>query len=498
MTRPTTTTDKTSKPRLAFGLAIVFTLALAARLALLFAGPWHHPQNALDGDSLRYLQLGRNIATLGVFGIASPEVGPMHRPIEELRNQRNELPPRDPLGLRPDTLRTPGYPAFLALCDSLHLSARVTLLLQCLLGAGLVFPVFLLARSLLDSSRAGFIAALVVALHPADVLSANLFLSETLFTLALLWSLAIAARKTDVSHAAGTLNSSLLLSIATLTRPVTFLLGPALGLWIILRDRNRAALAHAFVFVLVSILPIAAWSARNASLGVGFRPTTLDSFTVFSKNAAYVRMAGLNQHEYPRGWGLALDQLHGELREQIQPGETVLAAMRRIGGNEIKQHPLTFTRILADSAIKFMTDHSTLSLYAVLGREYRPTGLRTWLMGRLTGNGSVTTTTTNPIDMLIPAAWMLLNLTLALLAVVGAARLVMQRRWSAGVLLVGVMAYFILTTQSLGLERMRVPVIGVQATLVAAALLPRRRAASQSQAPATITPDAISPLRRAA
>lgn len=449
------------------GLAILLAVALTARLVILFAGPWQDTGRAMAGDSGRYVELGHNLATHGVFGLATPETGPMHTPIAQIRLERGELEPNDANGIRKDAFRTPGYPAFLALCNLLHIPAQGVLLIQSLLGATLVIPVFLFARSLLRSDNAALLVATVVAIHPGEVIQGNLFLSETLYAVALMWSLMLFTRIGNRPTIAGA--GGLLLGLATLIRPVSLLLGPPLMAWMLLRDRSAKRIAAAVVLLLASSLPIVLWSTRNASIGVGFRLCTNDVFTVFSKNAAYTRMASKGLSEYPRDWVLVLGEMHKELRQEIRQDETVYKAMSRLGWREARQHPAAFARVLAESGVKFMTDHSVPVLYELLGKEYRPTGLRAALTG-----GSITADASLSAALL-PAGWMLLNALLALATLAGFMVLLRRGAWHEALLLVGVLAYFMATSQSLGLERMRLPVLGVQATLAAAAFLPLLR-----------------------
>lgn len=454
------------------GLAILLAFALTARLAVLFAGPWQDTGRAMAGDSGRYVELGHNLAAHGVFGVVTPETGPMHTPIAQLRLERGELEPSDANGIRKDAFRTPGYPAFLALCEMLHIPAQGVLLIQSILGATLVIPVFLFARSLLRSDRAALLAAAVVAVHPGEVIQGNLFLSETLYAVALMWSLVLFTRIRNHPAIAGA--GGLLLGVATLIRPVSLLLAPPLMVWMLLRKRGTKRIAAAVVLLVASSLPIAIWSARNASIGVGFRLCTNDVFTIFSKNAAYTRMAAHGLNEYPRDWVRVLGEMHSELREEIAPDETVYKAMSRLGWREAREHPAAFARVLADSGVKFMTDHSVPVLYELLGKEYRPTGLRAALTGgTITADASLSAA-------LLPASWMLLNALLALATLAGFVVLLYRSAWHEALLLAGVLAYFMATSQSLGLERMRLPVLGVQAALAAAAFLPLLRPAQHT------------------
>ncbi len=61
--------------------------------------------------------------------------------------------------------------------------------------------------------------------------------------------------------------------------------------------------------------------------------------------------------------------------------------------------------------------------------------------------------------------------------VIGLVRLTWAGRWRTALLLGGMAAYFVLATQTNGLERFRWPVLGLQALIVASALFVRSKAA---------------------
>ena len=114
----------------------LFALALTPRLLLLFLGPWQHPGRAFQADSYRYLLLAEALRRHHSFGLPEPK-GLMHQSIARLRAENGTLPPADADGLRPESFRTPGYPAFIAAIESLGGSVRAVLAIQCLMGAAM-------------------------------------------------------------------------------------------------------------------------------------------------------------------------------------------------------------------------------------------------------------------------------------------------------------------------------------------------------------------------
>jgi hypothetical protein len=199
-------------------------------------------------------------------------------------------------------------------------------------------------------------------------------------------------------------------------------------------------------------------------------------------------MAGAGLHEYPRDWVRTLSPLYAQLAREVRPGETVLHAMDRLTLAEVETHPLVYVRVLGTSAVKFMTDHSAGLFAQMMGWPYRSTGLRDALLGAGRSGGAV------PLGPALAAGvCFLFNLALAVGMVAGWISLARRGYWPQALGLAAVMGYFILVTQAVGLERMRVPVLGFQAVAVAGGwMLHRRGIGQKAVARRLIAPSACS------
>ncbi len=126
--------------------------------------------------------------------------------------------------------------------------------------------------------------------------------------------------------------------------------------------------------------------------------------------------------------------------------------------------------MLANSAAKLMLDHSTPQLYAMLGRPYTPTNLRDqFLSGHFSLQGK------DLCAVALPAAWTLLNFALAILMIIGLLRLCLRGHAWPALLMAGCFVYFVLATQYHGDERMRLPVLWVEAIAAGWAFAPRQK-----------------------
>ena len=89
----------------------------------------------------------------------------------------------------PETLRTPAYPAFLAVSIALFGdSLSAVILLQILLSIGTLVLLAHLARALFRDARVATLAVWIVALDSVSLSFSQLVLPETLFTFALVAS----------------------------------------------------------------------------------------------------------------------------------------------------------------------------------------------------------------------------------------------------------------------------------------------------------------------
>jgi hypothetical protein len=220
----------------------VFAAALAARLAFFAAIAL---RNSPDGffaiDSAGYWQLAQNLIAHGVFSQSSQ-------------------PP-----FAPDAQRTPVYPLFLAALRWPGLSPLGVVLAQSLLGAASAALTVRLSLRLAGSARAAAAAGIFVALDLPSIATANLLLTETLFTGLLVASAALWAATAQRGGAARAAGSGALLGLAILCRPVALALPLVWAAWLALAGRARRARALA-ACGLACALVVAPWLARNQRL----------------------------------------------------------------------------------------------------------------------------------------------------------------------------------------------------------------------------------------
>ena len=446
-------------------LLLLVIIALAGRLLMFQLGPVSDIERAFYPDSHRYIELAENMVNQGTFGLAEETSGVVHVPLAKLRSDLGQLEPKFANGLQPEVFRTPGYPAVIGAIAWSGLPRHSLLLLQCILSATGVLLVYGIGRAVLSSQRAALFASLIVALHPADIMSANAILSETLFTTLMLLGIYFVAAKP--SHTPGGLKrgalGGLFLGLSVLVRPISILVGPAIAVWMVVTDRRLKTLGAAALLTLVSILPGALWAMRNHHVGFGLNISNVPSVNGLFYTVNYMRLTQEGREISQGNWAQTAALQHSNLRDSLHDGEDVFAGMRRLTGEAIAADVGTYLSVLRRSAFKFFTDHSLGGMYSQLGLTYQPSGLAAKIRAAdwsLPASADVT-------GLLLALVWFSFNALLLLGTIIGLLLMVWRRQWKRLLLLGGVLFYFVLATQGNGLERFRLPVLGIEALIVA-------------------------------
>lgn len=160
----------------------------------------------------------------------------------------------------------PGYPAVLA--ASYVIFGRGPLppiLLQIFLGTATCVLVSLVGSAAFGP-RVGRLAALFLALYPTHVFYATLFLTEPLFALLFLASVALLLQGA-VKGTARSAGGGVAIGLAGLVRPVILLLPMALPVWYWSQGLRRGTpLARALLVLLCTLTVVSPWLARNHGL----------------------------------------------------------------------------------------------------------------------------------------------------------------------------------------------------------------------------------------
>ncbi len=237
----------------------VFLLALLLRLAFALPGLLADDERFMRPDSGGYLAAANSLYHYGEYRDADGE---------------------------PTAFRTPGLAVFLACFKPLAGNGTVLYsVLLLLIGSLTVFPVYGACRTFAPPGASAFAAALF-AVNPTAVSAAPMLLSDTLFTFFTAFTLYFflqGIRKQDLFCF---YCAVLFAGIGTLVRPVNlFWLIPCLITLFLTAQTGKRKLIHGGCAVLLFLLIIFPWIARNHAIGEGWRLDT-SSVSTLQHNAS--------------------------------------------------------------------------------------------------------------------------------------------------------------------------------------------------------------------
>ncbi len=252
----------------------------------------------------------------------------------------------------PELLRTPGYPAFLAIVPPI----RAVILLQALAGAFLCWAVGFFAGKRWGK-RAGIIASLLTALDVASIIWSSQIMSEALFQFMLGFAvMAVVSAAEEPKHVLRVWllgASSLLLVFVILLKPLALVVAISIPIPLLLVTNSKfyTKLASVALVLVFPVVTMVAWTARNRAVaGI----STFSSISI--KNLLDYRAAGVLSRINNKTIEEERRVLHAQAA--FPPGFSMLsegpvltqspAALERaevIGETVLLQHPAAFFRM---------------------------------------------------------------------------------------------------------------------------------------------------------
>ena len=198
--------------------------------------------------------------------------------------------------LRPDSYRSPGYPAFIALflkCAGGEKPLKWLIFAQAFMGALLVPLVFLTGRFFLPVFGA-MIAALLTAFSPHLITTTGCILSETLFGFLLLAAVCCLQYAFEKPKKRGYVVPGILFGCAYLTNEASLFLPYFLAIVVFLSatkseqiNFKRGLVSRIAVFLIIFTLFPAAWTLRNHISVQAGAPKASDRAVVTMSHGAY-------------------------------------------------------------------------------------------------------------------------------------------------------------------------------------------------------------------
>jgi hypothetical protein len=223
-------------------VAAVVIFAVLIKLSLFLFVTYSAPGSKFMPDSEDYIKLAASLAANGTFAV------------------------KNATGAMVDgSLRTPGYPVFIAFFNGLlKIPLWGVVLLQVLLTLLAALVVYR-AAALIDS-RIALLSAVIILFDPPITIFSMILLTETLFLFMMSVFMYCVVRYLKDRSILFIVFSAMALAAATYVRPISYYLGIPMAAGIIffnLRGNAWKAISHALLFVIIVYGLIGVWQYRN-------------------------------------------------------------------------------------------------------------------------------------------------------------------------------------------------------------------------------------------
>ena len=295
-------------------IIFIVLLALAIRLTFfILVKPWDDGvlhNKILVHDAIRYNYLGKSILDSKSFSAFS-------------------------------SFRTPGYPVYIALIYSIFgTRVWVVLLTHIFLDIGTVILVFLLAKKLFGNDSIAKIAAFLYSICILSVCMAMMLITEVLFLFILTLSILLFLKAIETWRIRNFVLVAFLVGLAALVKPVAKYVPVVMAVTLLFqREKGFSTLVRIVVLILVFLVTIAPWQARNFQKFGFYALSDIQGSMLFRYNVAFVK---------------AFDE-----------GKSVQEAEKELIGDAVEgiENPFERSKIYQRIAIKYISEHPFKFLY---------------------------------------------------------------------------------------------------------------------------------------
>lgn len=192
-----------------------------------------------------------------------------------------------------DTFRTPVYPAFVAVFYYLFgVKPWIVLIAQVLLNVASAYLLFRISERLFRNKNIGYIAVLLFAIDPQQIIFCTYLYTDTLFVFLFLWSMYAFICGLQEGKPLWMLISGILFGLTILTRPIAIYFPVPLFAFALLWQKHafRKRLLNAGLFVLLSYLLLLPWMYRNDKAYGHFALSSINGYNLLFYNAAFTEV----------------------------------------------------------------------------------------------------------------------------------------------------------------------------------------------------------------
>lgn len=316
-------------------LAAALLAGLVLRLCLLLAPTAPLATKVLEptGDSPEYVRLATNLVHSHAFS-------------------QDSAPP-----FRPDILRTPVYPLFLALPLIVDRSSFLVLALamQILLSLAVVWLTFLLALELGLAPVTSAIASVLVALSPTLIFYSIKLTTETLFVSLLLVTLLLITRFRALHRRQELLAAGVGCGLLILTRPIAAFLPFLFAAYVLfsgVRVRDSVSgIRNSALLLAGAAIVVAPWIIRNQQVAGKYTLSTAFDYNICEYTGAMALAASslIPLSEARDSMAARAQARFGPLDENDQA--SYWAAMGKVGWQQALARPLLAAKVHAAGSI---------------------------------------------------------------------------------------------------------------------------------------------------
>jgi 4-amino-4-deoxy-L-arabinose transferase-like glycosyltransferase len=222
-------------------LLFILLFAFLIRLVYFIAIAILNPDGFYMYDSYGYWQLAYNIKEYGIF------------------SQGYDLP------LEPDYYRTPVYPLFILIAESIKIETLPIIFIQILLSTCSCYLTYKIANLLSLNKFIACTAALIVAVDIPGIVMSTIVMTEILFTFLLLCCIFYFLKYLKTEQLKSLIISAILCGITILCRPIGFFLPFFFVFFILLkfRKQKKYIFRAAITYCMVTFLTLSPWFIRN-------------------------------------------------------------------------------------------------------------------------------------------------------------------------------------------------------------------------------------------
>lgn len=222
-------------------LLYILLVAFLIRFVYFIAIAILNPEGFYMYDSYGYWQIAFNVKEYGIF------------------SQSYNIP------IEPDYYRTPLYPLFIILAESIQVETYPIIILQIVLGVATCYYTYKLGELITNNKFIASIAALFIAIDIPSIVMNNIVMTETLFSFLLILCVYYFVHYLKNNSFKLLALTALFCGLTILCRPIAFFIPLFFSAFLLyfFRKEKLKSISKIGILLLISVITISPWLIRN-------------------------------------------------------------------------------------------------------------------------------------------------------------------------------------------------------------------------------------------